>query len=154
MRLRAGNPVRTGSVEAKHSERSAPVFVPLTAASSLLCFSHLPSSPRPSSPPAPSPPALHSLASVSPRPAGVSQSAEAEQRGDEHPERHQDGKHKAAVVGCVRVRCSGARLDPGLGTRWDLFLATFLAPFAVLLFFLLFLVFLQAGVRLEFRHVC
>lgn len=39
-----------------------------------------------------------------------SQPTEAEQCGDEDPERHQDGKHQAAVVGCVWVWRSGARL--------------------------------------------
>lgn len=101
---------------------------------------YLLSSPWPPSLPSP-PPSLPPFI-VSSRPADVSQPTEAEQRGDEHPERYQDGKHEAAVVGCVRVRCSGAGLDPVLGTRWELFLPTFLASLALLLFFLLFLLLL------------
>lgn len=115
---------------------------------------YLLSSPWPPSLPFPSLPSSLPPFIVSSRPADVSQPTEAEQRGDEHPERHQDGKHEAAVVGCVRVRCSGARLDPVLGTRWELFLPTFLASLALLLFFLLFLVLLQAGVRLKLWHIC
>lgn len=172
--LQTVNPVwvETAEVDLKHSERSAHVrrllFFPLTAASSLsgkvsfiVLRRQLPSSSLlpavvtlTSLPSLPSPPPSLPPFIVSSRPADVSQPTEAEQRGDEHPERHQDGKHEAAVVGCVRVRCSGARLDPVLGTRWELFLPTFLASLALLLFFLLFLVLLQAGVRLKLWHIC
>lgn len=83
-----------------------------------------------------------------------SQPTEAEQCGDEDPERHEDGEHQAAVVGCVRVRCPGPWLDPGLGTCRDLFLPAFLAGLTVLLFILLFIWLLQARVRLELWHIC
>lgn len=45
-------------------------------------------------------------------------------------------------------------MDPVLGTYWDLFLPTFLASLTFLFFFLLFLVLLQARVRLKFWHIC
>lgn len=87
-------------------------------------------------------------------PPAASQPTEAEERRDEDSERHQDGEHQAAVVGGVRVRCSGARLDPGLGNGLGPFLPAFLASFAVLLLFLFFLGFLQARVRLQLWHIC
>jgi len=114
----------------------------------------LPSLPRPS-PLLP----LHSLTPsrllVVPSIASCSsQPTEAEQCGDEHPKRHKDGKHEAAVVCCIWVWCSGPWLDPVFEICWDLFLRTFLAGLTLLLFFLLFLGLLQARVRLKFWHIC